>query len=124
MKSHIFGAFLIIVAFLAPFQEWREVPLYFSILLGIVGLLLQFQKDTEKQELPPLLLLPWEIAALREVKEKRFTRFSELYFSYKFLEDPRNQILSRALKQILKDNPDVLEAFRAYCMAHRQGEMK
>lgn len=121
MKTKAFGFFLLVIALVSPFQSWRNVPWWASLLLGVIGWFLMGTWEKKEVVEPEDPLFPWEEHALIEAKEKRFTCFSELYFSYRFLEDPRNIILSKAFKKLVNSNPEILEAFRNYCRFHRSG---
>lgn len=117
-KSKVFGVFLILVALFSWFQNFQEIPSAYGWLFLIIGLLLQGDFSEERC---PMVLHPWEIKALEDAKERNFATFSELYFSYRFLEDPRSKVLGNEFKSLLQADKELLKAFRAYCTWHRTG---
>jgi hypothetical protein len=57
---------------------------------------------------------PWEVRALKEAMDGRFTAYVELVFSYLVLDSPRYRPFSRAFKGLIQD-PEIARAYMEYC---------
>ena len=65
-------------------------------------------------------LRPWEARALEQARVGQYTAYVELHFSYLILNNPRSELLLRALKTLLTDR-EASQRFLAYCHHHQSG---